>query len=63
MPEFTSPDNIVYPVITDPVEPLNAVFKDLADSVQAAFTAKIPGDWEPWSPVYGNLIVGDGVVY
>lgn len=62
MPDFTNPDNIVYPVITDPVEPLNAVFKDLADSVQDALTAKVPGDWVPWSPLYGNLLIGDGVV-
>ena len=62
MPAFTSPDNIVYPVITDPIEPLNAVFLDLAQSVQDALTAKIPGEWVPWDPLYGNMIVGDGVV-
>jgi len=62
MPAFTSPDNIVYPVITDPIEPLNAVFLDLAQSVQDALTNKIPGTWEPWEPTYNNLIIGDGVV-
>ena len=62
MPAFTSPDNIIYPVITDPIEPLNAVFQDLAQSVQDAFTAKIPGDWSTWTPSYENITVGDGVV-
>ena len=62
MPDFTSPDNLVYPVSTDPIEPLNAIFKDLADSVQDALTAKIPGDWSPWVPTYENIITGDGVV-
>jgi hypothetical protein len=62
MPAFTNPDNLIYPVITDPIEPLNAVFQDLAQSVQDAFTAKIPGDWVAWEPVYTNIIIGDGVV-
>ena len=39
MPGFTSPDNIEYPVAGDNVAPLNAVFQNLAESVQDAFTA------------------------
>jgi hypothetical protein len=62
MPDFTTPDNIVYPVPSDPIEPLNAVFQDLAESVQLALTDKIPGTWEPWTPTYGNILIGDGVV-
>lgn len=37
MASTTSPDGIVYPDASDPIAPLNTVFKDLADSVQAAF--------------------------
>jgi len=62
MPSFTSPDNLVYPVSSDPIEPLNAIFQDLADSVQDALTEKIPGTWEPWTPTYGNISIGNGVV-
>lgn len=40
MPANTSPDNIVYPLSTDAIAPLNTVFEDLADSVQAALTAE-----------------------
>jgi len=40
VPANTSPDNIVYPLSTDPIAPLNTVFEDLADSVQAALTAE-----------------------
>lgn len=36
MPANTSPDNIVYPVSTDPVAPLETVFAALANSVQTA---------------------------
>ena len=36
MPDFTSPDGIVYPISTDPIAPLNAVFQDLAESTQSA---------------------------
>jgi len=38
MPGSTSPDNIIYPVPSDPVAPLNAVFQDMAESVQDALT-------------------------
>jgi hypothetical protein len=36
MASSTSPDNIVYPDASDPIAPLNAVFQDLAVSVQEA---------------------------
>ena len=36
MASQTSPDGIVYPEASDPVAPLNTVFQDLAESVQAA---------------------------
>jgi hypothetical protein len=36
MPDFTSPDGIVYPLPSDPIAPLNAVFQDLAESTQTA---------------------------
>lgn len=36
MPANTSPDNIQYPVSTDPVAPLEAVFANMATSVQNA---------------------------
>jgi hypothetical protein len=36
MASATTPDGIVYPDASDPVAPLNTVFRDLADSVQAA---------------------------
>lgn len=39
MASTTSPDGIVYPDASDPVAPLNTVFQDLAESVQAALTA------------------------
>ena len=40
MASTTSPDGIVYPDASDPIAPLNAVFQDLAESVQAAFDAR-----------------------
>lgn len=40
MASTTSPDSIVYPDASDPVAPLNAVFQDLAESVQAALDAR-----------------------
>tara|TARA_B110000503_G_scaffold28313_1_gene45412 strand:+ start:200 stop:382 length:183 start_codon:yes stop_codon:yes gene_type:complete len=43
MASTTSPDSIVYPDASDPIAPLNTVFKDLADSVQAALTAGAGG--------------------
>ena len=43
MASTTSPDNIVYPDASDPVAPLNTVFQDLAESVQAALTASAGG--------------------
>jgi hypothetical protein len=36
MASTTSPDGIVYPDASDPIAPLNAVFQDLAESVQDA---------------------------
>jgi len=38
MASQTSPSGIVYPDASDPIAPLNTVFKDLADSVEAALT-------------------------
>lgn len=49
MASTTSPDGIVYPDASDPIAPLNAVFQDLAESVQAAFDS-LP---EPVPPVTG----------
>jgi hypothetical protein len=40
MASTTSPDSIVYPDASDPVAPLNTVFQDLAESVQAALDAR-----------------------
>lgn len=36
MPSTTTPSGIVYPVPSDPIAPLNAVFQDLAEATQAA---------------------------
>ena len=38
MPANTTPDNIVYPTTGDQIAPLNAVFQDLAQSVQNALS-------------------------
>jgi hypothetical protein len=43
MASTTTPDGIVYPDASDPIAPLNAVFQDLAESVQAAFDARPAG--------------------
>ena len=43
MASATTPDGIVYPDASDPIAPLNAVFQDLAESVQAAFDARPTG--------------------
>jgi hypothetical protein len=40
MASTTSPDGIVYPDASDPIAPLNAVFQDLAESVQTALDAR-----------------------
>jgi hypothetical protein len=40
MPSSTSPSGIVYPVPSDPIAPLNAVFQDLAESAQAALLVR-----------------------
>lgn len=37
MPANTSPDNIEYPVSTDPVAPLETVFANMANSIQDGF--------------------------
>lgn len=42
MSSSTTPDGIVYPDASDPIAPLNAVFQDLADSVQTALDARPP---------------------
>jgi len=36
MPSTTSPSGLVYPLPSDPIAPLNTIFQDLAESVQAA---------------------------
>ena len=41
MPASTTPSGIVYPLSTDPIAPLNAVFQDLAESVQEAMVTKV----------------------
>lgn len=40
MPSITSPGGIIYPVPTDPIAPLNAVFQDLAESAQEAIVSR-----------------------
>jgi len=40
MASSTSPDSIVYPDASDPIAPLNAVFQDLAESVQTALDSR-----------------------
>ena len=40
MPDTTTPSGIVYPVPTDPIAPLNAVFQDLAESAQSAIITR-----------------------
>jgi hypothetical protein len=62
MPAFTEPDGIIYPVPTDPIEPLNAIFQDLAQSTQDAIVGRIPVEWESWIPVYDNMSPADGAV-
>lgn len=47
MASSTSPSGIVYPDASDPVAPLNTVFKDLADSVQAALDNLPTQEQEP----------------
>lgn len=44
MPAYTSPDNIQYPVSTDPVAPLETVFANQAQSTQNAITS-LRTDW------------------
>lgn len=39
MPAFTTPDNIQYPIQTDPVVPLAGVFEALAQTTQAAISS------------------------
>ena len=43
MASTTSPSGIVYPDASDPVAPLNTVFQDLAESVEAALTGPAAG--------------------
>jgi len=40
MPSSTAPNGIVYPLSTDPIAPLNAVFQDLAESAQSALLVR-----------------------
>ncbi|MCH9736248.1 MAG: hypothetical protein K0U78_17125 [Actinomycetia bacterium] len=47
MASSTSPSGIVYPDASDPVAPLNTVFKDLADSVQTALDTLPSQEQEP----------------
>ena len=57
MPGTTSPDDIVYPLPTDPIAPLNAVFQDMAESVQDALDEKI---YLPSTPANKDILVFDG---
>jgi len=41
MPSSTTPNTLVYPVASDPIAPLNAVFQDLAESVQSAMLVRL----------------------
>lgn len=50
MASSTSPSGIVYPDASDPVAPLNTVFKDLADSVQSALDNLPSQEQEPPLP-------------
>jgi len=40
MPSSTSPSGIIFPLSSDPIAPLNAVFQDLAESAQAALLVR-----------------------
>jgi hypothetical protein len=60
MPANTSPDNIVYPVSSDPIAPLNVVFQDLANSVQSAIGGISTG-WTTWTPTFTNITIGNGL--
>lgn len=55
MPANTSPDNIVYPVSTDAVSPLETVFANMAQSVQDALT----GNRTPYANV--GALPGSGI--
>lgn len=44
MPSSTAPNGIVYPLSTDPIAPLNAVFQDLAETAQAAMLVRAEAD-------------------
>jgi len=68
MASSTSPDNIVYPDASDPIAPLNAVFQDLAESVQEALDTIVPGaeslpdlsDVTITTPADGQLLAYNG---
>jgi hypothetical protein len=68
MASSTSPDGIVYPDASDPIAPLNAVFQDLAESVQDALDNIDPGaealddltDVDITTPAAGDKLVYDG---
>lgn len=69
MASSTSPDGIVFPDASDPIAPLNAVFQDLAESVQTALDGIVPpevselndiGDVVITSPQIGQSLVYDG---
>ena len=71
MASATTPDGIVYPDASDPIAPLNAVFQDLAESVQEALDTIVPGaeslpdlsDVTITSPADGQLLTYDGAVW
>lgn len=61
MPANTSPDNIIYPVSTDAVSPLETVFANMAQSVQDALT----GNRTPYANVGalpGSAITGQAAL-
>jgi hypothetical protein len=66
MASATTPDGIVYPDASDPIAPLNAVFQDLAESVQSALDVRPPGgnDLEDLGDVdITTATTGDTLVY
>lgn len=61
MPANTSPDNIIYPVSTDAISPLETVFANMAQSVQDALT----GNRTPYANVGalpGSAITGQAAL-
>jgi protein involved in polysaccharide export with SLBB domain len=57
MPSLTSPSGLIYPLASDPIAPLNAIFQDLAESTQAALVSA-----QETAPKTANYTLGLGDV-